>query len=131
MRNTHATTLLFEQSKPGRRSTRLPACDVPEIAPEKLLPKSVLADSLPGLPEVTEPQIVRHFLNLSTWNMSVNTHFYPLGSCTMKYNPKRNERIANFPGIVDLHPYQPESTIQGLLQMLYEVQNYLAEIAGL
>ena len=74
---------------------------------------------------------MRHFLNLLTLNMSVNTHFYPLGSCTMKYNPKRNERLAALPGIADLHPYQPESTLQGLLEILFSLQEMLAEIAGL
>jgi glycine dehydrogenase subunit 2 len=75
--------------------------------------------------------VVRHFVNLSTQNMSVDTHFYPLGSCTMKHNPKRNERIAALPGLADVHPYQPEDSIQGLLQVLYEVQEMLAEISGL
>jgi glycine dehydrogenase subunit 2 len=74
---------------------------------------------------------VRHFVNLSTLNMSVDTHFYPLGSCTMKYNPKRNERLAGLPGLVNLHPYQPERTIQGMLALLYQSQRMLAEIAGL
>jgi glycine dehydrogenase subunit 2 len=86
---------------------------------------------LPPLPELAEPEVVRHYANLSTLNMSVDTHFYPLGSCTMKYNSKRNERVAGLPGIVDLHPYQPEATLQGLLHLLYELQQYLAEIAGL
>ena len=75
--------------------------------------------------------MVRHFTNLSTLNMSVDTHFYPLGSCTMKYNPKRNERLAALPGLVDLHPYQPDETMQGMLELLFELQEMLAEIAGL
>jgi glycine dehydrogenase subunit 2 len=83
------------------------------------------------LPELAEPDIVRHFTNLSTLNMSVDTHTYPLGSCTMKYNPKRNERAANLSGIVDLHPYQPEPSLQGMLELLYEMQQLLGEIAGL
>ncbi len=78
-----------------------------------------------------EPQVVRHFANLSQLNMCVDTHFYPLGSCTMKYNPKRNERVARMPGFADLHPYQPEETLQGMLQLLYELQEYLQEISGL
>ena len=109
----------------------LPACDVPPKPLEDLLPKTALADCAPPLPSLTEPELVRHFLNLSTLNMSVDTHFYPLGSCTMKYNPKRNERLAALPGIADLHPYQPESTLQGLLEILYSLQEMLAEIAGL
>ncbi len=131
MRNTQATRLVFELSKPGCRSSQLPACDVdaPEIS--DLLPGEYLADAPPPLPELAEPDVVRHFTNLSTMNMSVDTHFYPLGSCTMKYNPKRNERLASLPGWLDVHPYQPESTVQGLLQVLYELQGYLAEISGL
>ncbi len=74
---------------------------------------------------------MRHFTNLSTLNMSVDTHFYPLGSCTMKYNPKRNERLAGMPGIADLHPLQSESSIQGMLELLFELQKYFAEISGL
>jgi glycine dehydrogenase subunit 2 len=131
MRNHHDTQLLFDLSKSGRRATRLPACDVPERPVAELLPAASLAATAPELPELAEPQVVRHFTNLSTLNMSVDTHFYPLGSCTMKHNPKRNERAASLPGIVDLHPYQPEETIQGMLQLLYEVQEYLCEISGL
>jgi len=131
MRNTRDTQLLFDLSKQGRRAGRLPACDVPERAVEELLPASAIASSSPPLPEVTEPQIVRHFVNLSTQNMSVDTHFYPLGSCTMKYNPKRNERAAAMPGFADLHPLQPAETIQGMLHVLYEMQQYLSEISGL
>ncbi len=104
MKNTQSTQLLFELSKPGRRSVHLPASDVPSIAIDQLLPSDAIAAAPPPLPELAEPDIVRHFLNLSTQNMSVDTHFYPLGSCTMKYNPKRNERAANLPGMADLHP---------------------------
>jgi glycine dehydrogenase subunit 2 len=131
MRNTRDTKLLFEHSKPGARSARLPKCDVPERPEAELLPAAALADRPPALPEVSEPQVVRHFANLSQLNMSVDTHFYPLGSCTMKYNPKRNERVARMPGLSDLHPYQPEETLQGMLQLLYELQEYLQEISGL
>jgi glycine dehydrogenase subunit 2 len=131
MRNTKAMQLLFEMSKPGCRAVRLPKCDVPEQPLEKLLPAGAIASSEPPLPELSEPDVIRHFTNLSTYNMSVDTHFYPLGSCTMKYNPKRNERLANMPGMVDLHPYQPDSTVQGLLYLLHQSQHMLAEIAGL
>jgi glycine dehydrogenase subunit 2 len=131
MRNMRSTQLLFELSKPGRRAEILPPCDVPSKSAESLLPASALATSSPALPEMAEPELIRHFINLSTQNMSVDTHFYPLGSCTMKYNPKRNERLASLPGMIDLHPYQPESTLQGLLALLHELQNMLAEIAGL
>jgi glycine dehydrogenase subunit 2 len=131
MRNTRDTKLLFELSEAGRRSHRLPKCDVPESPIDELLPASALAAAPPALPELSEPQVVRHFANLSQLNMSVDTHFYPLGSCTMKYNPKRNERCCRMPGFGDVHPYQPESTLQGMLQLLYEVQEYLKEISGL
>jgi glycine dehydrogenase subunit 2 len=110
MRNTRDTKLLFELSDAGCRAHRLPKCDVPERSVTELLPKSALAERPPALPELSEPQVVRHFANLSQLNMSVDTHFYPLGSCTMKYNPKRNERVARMPGFSDLHPYQPEET---------------------
>ncbi|MBI1901817.1 MAG: aminomethyl-transferring glycine dehydrogenase subunit GcvPB [Planctomycetia bacterium] len=131
MRNTRATQLLFELSKPGRRAGRCPECDVPQAPLDELLPPGAVAASPPPLPELAEPDVIRHYVNLSTQNMSVDTHTYPLGSCTMKYNPKRNERVAAMPGIAHLHPYQPEDTLQGMLQLLFEVQTYLAEIGGL
>jgi glycine dehydrogenase subunit 2 len=131
MRNTRSTQLLFELSRPGCVGVDLPACDVPERPLEELLPASAINPSPLPLPELSEPDVVRHFVNLSTQNMSVDTHFYPLGSCTMKYNPKRNERLASMPGIVDLHPYQPEASVQGLLEILHESQYFLSEISGL
>ncbi len=131
MRNTRATRPLFELSKTGCRSVRFPPPDVPCRPVAELLPPAALAAAPPPLPELPEPELVRHFVNLSTLNMSVDTHFYPLGSCTMKYNPKRNERLAALPGMIALHPYQPERTLQGLLELLYRAQQMLAEIAGL
>jgi glycine dehydrogenase subunit 2 len=131
MRNLKSTTLLFELSQPGRRGATLPECDVPSPAASELIPAAARAESPPPLPEVAEPEVIRHFTNLSTLNMSVDTHFYPLGSCTMKYNSKRNERMAALPGIADLHPLAPEETIQGLLELLYELQQMLGEISGL
>ncbi len=131
MRNLQAIKPLFELSYPGRRATVVPAADVPGQPVESLIPAAFLASSAIDLPEVTESDIVRHFVNLSTYNMSVDTHFYPLGSCTMKYNPKRHERFAKKGGIGDLHPYLPEEHIQGMLEMLYEMQQMLGEIAGL
>ena len=131
MRNTQATRLVFELSKPGRRSSQLPACDVDAPQISDVIPSEHLADTAPPLPELAEPDVVRHFTNLSTMNMSVDAHFYPLGSCTMKYNPKRNERLTSLPGWLDVHPYQSESTLQGILQVLYELQQDLAEISGL
>ena len=131
MRNKHATQLIFELSKAGRKAVSLPAVDVPVQPIEEIIPERFLAETSPHLPEVAEPEIVRHYVNLSTLNMSVDTHFYPLGSCTMKYNPKRNERLASLPGIVDVHPYQPESSLQGLLRVFFELQQMLEEISGL
>ena len=132
MRNTRATKLIYELSRSGRIGVLPGECDVPSTEPlSRLVPAQCLAISPPPLPEVTEPEVVRHFTNLSTLNMSVDTHFYPLGSCTMKYNPKRNERAANMPGLGHVHPYQPESTLQGMLELLFEIQKYFAEISGL
>ncbi|NQT15157.1 MAG: aminomethyl-transferring glycine dehydrogenase subunit GcvPB [Planctomycetes bacterium] len=131
MRNRQAMELLFEQSRPGCRGVRLPECDVPGGPVEELLPTEAIAEDLPRLPELSESELVRHFVSLSAQNMSVDTHFYPLGSCTMKYNPKRNERLAGLPGLVDVHPYQPEESLQGLLELLHASAAMLAEISGL
>ncbi len=130
MRNQQATQLLFELARPGRRANMLPKLDVPESDLAEFGSTALRSDPLP-LPELSEGDVVRHFTNLSTLNMSVDTHFYPLGSCTMKYNPKRNERLASMPGIVDCHPMQSDDTVQGLLQLLFEVQGFFAEISGL
>src|SRR5271170_3316507 len=129
MTNNQSTDLLFEISHPGRRCHRLPACDVP--ARDNLLPPSAIADAPPPLPEIGEIDLIRHFVNLSKRNMSIDTNFYPLGSCTMKYNPKRHERLAALPGMANLHPLQSDASCQGMLAMLWSMQNILAEIAGL
>ena len=132
MNNTQSTGLIFELSKSGRRCHRLPKCDVPYAAPlDKLIPKEYLAKASPPLPEIGEIDLIRHFTNLSARNMSIDTNFYPLGSCTMKYNPKRHERIAGFPGFANLHPLQDDDTVQGMLELLHGMQAYLAEISGL
>jgi glycine dehydrogenase subunit 2 len=131
MDKPQSTDLLFTLSRPGRRAHRLPECDVPAPVAERLVPAAALADGPPPLPEVGEIDLVRHFVNLSGRNMSVDTNFYPLGSCTMKYNPKRHERLAALPGLADLHPLQADASCQGMLQILWELQNLLAEIAGL
>ncbi len=131
MDKPQATELLFELSRPGRRAHRLPECDVPTGDAQSLLPAGTLADAPPPLPEVGESDLIRHFVNLSGRNMSVDTNFYPLGSCTMKYNPKRHERLASLPGILDLHPLQSDESAQGMLQLLHSLQDIFAEIAGL
>ncbi len=131
MQNFQSTELLFELSRPGCQAVQLPKCDVPPKPVTELLPAEALSDSPLPLPELSEPDVVRHFVNLSTRNFSVDTHFYPLGSCTMKYNPKRNERLVALPGLADVHPYQPESSLQGILALLHHAQHNLAEISGL
>src|SRR5262245_15905042 len=131
MQNQQATELLFELSHSGRRTHRLPECDVPIGEARSLLPANVLADKPPPLPELGEIDLIRHFINLSKRNMSIDTNFYPLGSCTMKYNPKRHERLAALPGLANLHPLQADASCQGMLHMLWQMQNILGEIAGL
>ncbi len=128
MDKCQSTELLFELSHHSRRAHRLPTCDVPTSAG---LPASALADVPPPLPEVGEIDLIRHFVNLSGRNMSIDTNFYPLGSCTMKYNPKRHERLAALPGMANVHPLQSDESCQGMLEMLWHLQNILAEIAGL
>src|SRR5579883_1417895 len=123
--------LLFQSSRPGRSTAILPGSDVPDQPLDDLIPAGHRAESTPALPELSELDVVRHYTNLSTLNMSIDSNFYPLGSCTMKYNPKRNERLAALPGLAAQHPYQDESTLQGLLAILYDLQEILAEIAGL
>jgi glycine dehydrogenase subunit 2 len=131
MRNLAATKTLMELSHPGRRGCVFPPSDVPERPLDSLLPAAQTSSDAPPLPELTEPDVIRHFVNLSTWNMSVDTHFYPLGSCTMKYNPKRHERLAALPGLAEVHPLQDDASCQGMLAILWEMQEMLAEIAGL
>jgi glycine dehydrogenase subunit 2 len=131
MQRTQSTQLLFELSHAGRRTHRLPACDVPAPEARDLLPAAALAPEPPPLPEVGEIDLIRHFVNLSARNMSIDTNFYPLGSCTMKYNPKRHERLAALPGMADLHPLQQDASCQGMLEVLWQMQDILAEIAGL
>ncbi|HKI19811.1 MAG TPA: aminomethyl-transferring glycine dehydrogenase subunit GcvPB [Isosphaeraceae bacterium] len=123
--------LLFESSRPGRFTAVLPESDVPDRPLSSLVPDAHRAGSPPPLPELSELDVVRHYTNLSTLNMSIDSNFYPLGSCTMKYNPKRNERLAALPGLGAQHPYQDESTLQGLLAILFDLQEILAEVAGL
>lgn len=123
--------IIFELSKEGRKAYSLPRCDVPEISIEKLIPEEFLSNKEPELPEVSEVDIVRHFTLLSNKNYGVDSGFYPLGSCTMKYNPKINEDMASIPKFFNLHPYQPEDTVQGALKLMYELSEKLAEVTGL
>ena len=123
--------LVFERSVPGRRSYRLPPFDVPTKPVPELVSEEHLRRDAPALPEVSELDVVRHFTRLSQLNFSVDTHFYPLGSCTMKYNPKLNERIASWSRFALVHPQQPASTVQGLLRLLYELEELLCQITGM
>lgn len=131
MENKISTKSLFELSVSGRRGTTFPAAEVAAGPLSELIPAEALSATPPSLPEVTESDVVRHFMNLSKRNMSVDSHFYPLGSCTMKYNPKRHERWAKFSGLGDVHPHARPAQSQGMLKILYEMQEMLGEIAGL
>ena len=120
--------LLFELGKPGRKAIDLPACDVPLA--DNLMPAKYLRTSKAALPEVSQLELMRHYTQLSNRNFGVDTGFYPLGSCTMKYNPKVNEDVARYPGLALLHPLQSEDTVQGAMEVLFKMEESLAEIAG-
>ncbi len=123
--------LIFEKSSPGRRCFVPPACDVPEKPITNLLPQKMLRKREIQLPEVSEIDVVRHFTRLSQKNFCVDTNFYPLGSCTMKYNPKINEDAARLEGFTKLHPYQPVEQCQGILELLYTLEQMLVTISGM
>ena len=123
--------LVFEQGSPGRTAYSLPPSDVPERKAEALIPKRLLRDGIPGLPELSEVDVMRHFTRISQWNYCVDLGFYPLGSCTMKYNPRINEDMARVPGFAKAHPYQPEEVSQGALQLMWELEQYLADVSGM
>jgi len=121
---------IFDISKPGKKAYSLPPIDVPVKDISELIPHDLLREKQPALPEVSEGEIARHYTNLSNMNFGVDTAFYPLGSCTMKYNPKVNEAISGFSGFSNIHPYQEESQVQGALALMYELSGWLAEIGG-
>ncbi|HZH92472.1 MAG TPA: aminomethyl-transferring glycine dehydrogenase subunit GcvPB [Tissierellaceae bacterium] len=123
--------LIFELSKPGRKAYMLPANDVEDVAVDSLIPGEFLSESELDLPELYEVDIIRHYTNLSNKNYGLDTGFYPLGSCTMKYNPKINEDTARYDGFANLHPLQPDDCTQGSLQLLHELELSLSEIAGM
>jgi glycine dehydrogenase subunit 2 len=121
--------LLIEQGGPGHRGPALPACDVPERPLSEQLPGVALRESL-AFPQVSEPEVVRHFVHLSTLNHHIDRGFYPLGSCTMKHNPKINDEIASLPGFALAHPLSPDHAVQGALRVIYELERTLAAITG-
>jgi glycine dehydrogenase subunit 2 len=124
--------LIFERSQPGRAGFMLPALDVDELSIDELIPRELQRDDdLAGMPEVTEVDVVRHFTRMSTWNYSIDQGMYPLGSCTMKYNSRLNEKVARIGNFANLHPLASETESQGALQVIYELQQHLAEITGL
>src|SRR6266699_1412085 len=124
--------LIFERSQTGRAGFSLPPLDVPETSIDEMIPRDFQRDDdLAGMPEVTEVDVVRHFTRISTWNYSIDLGLYPLGSCTMKYNSRLNEKIARIANFANLHPLASESESQGALQVIYELQQHLAEITGL
>jgi glycine dehydrogenase subunit 2 len=119
--------LIYEKSQAGRRASRIPQTGLPVPAP----PSGLARSEPPRLPEVAEPELLRHFTELSTRNFGIDTGFYPLGSCTMKYNPRVNERVVGLPGFRDLHPLQEEDGAQGALELMWRLQEILAEVTGL
>src|SRR5215204_7813410 len=122
--------LIFERSQTGRIGYRLPALDVDEV-PLNIPANFRRDDDLEGMPEVSEVDVIRHFVRMSTWNYSIDLGMYPLGSCTMKYNSRLNERVARIAGFASLHPLTNDADAQGALQVIYELQEDLAEITGL
>ena len=123
--------LIFERSRTGRPAIPLDDAEVPRVDPRETIGPELVRDDIEGFPELSELDVVRHFTRLSQWNYGIDSGFYPLGSCTMKYNPKLNEVAAQLPGLVDLHPLAPEAAIQGMLALAHELELALAEIAGL
>jgi len=129
---TQNEALIFERSQAGRRGYLLPPLDVEETPLDELLPANLRReDDLAGVPEVSEVDVVRHFTRISTWNYHIDLGMYPLGSCTMKYNSRLNERVARIAGFANLHPLAPTEDAQGALEVIYELQQHLSEITGL
>src|SRR6185437_6844123 len=124
-------SLLFEVSSPGKRGYQLPQLDVPAVDAEKVLGKSNVRGEIEGFPEVSEFEVLRHFTRLSTWNYAIDLGLYPLGSCTMKYNPRVNELVARTEGLAWAHPYQPEHLSQGCLDIIHTLEKALLDITGM
>ena len=128
---TQNESLLFERSSPGKKGYQLPALDVPPIDPAAALGAANVRAEIEGFPEVSEVEIIRHFTRLSTWNYAIDLGLYPLGSCTMKYNPRVNELVARLDGLAWAHPYQPESLAQGAMEIMARLEAALADITGM
>jgi glycine dehydrogenase subunit 2 len=131
---THVTRneeLIFDRSTPGKSGVDLPSLDVPAVSPEQALGATLVRGDVEGFPEISELEVIRHFTRLSTWNYGVDTGLYPLGSCTMKYNPRINEVVARLEGLATDHPYAPQALVQGCLRVLHETARCLAEITGM
>src|ERR1700677_3922726 len=124
-------TTIFQKGAPGRRAFVCPELDVPAVDVSQLLPQRFRRSEPPRLPEVSEPEIVRHYVGISKRNFDLDSGFYPLGSCTMKHNPRLHERVAALPGHARLHPLQDPERAQGALELMWNLQGALSEIAGL
>jgi glycine cleavage system P protein (glycine dehydrogenase) subunit 2 len=122
--------LSFEKSRPNAHGPRLPDAEVEAPGPDAALPRELLRAKAPGLPRLSEPEIMRHYSRLASMNYSISEQFYPLGSCTMKYNPVANEAAAALPGFTDLHPYQDEDTVQGALSLMWRLEQALCAVVG-
>ncbi len=123
--------LIFEKSSPGRTGYSLPMLDVPDIPLADMMPGDMIDLEGKPLPEVSELEVIRHYTKLSQKNFSVDSHFYPLGSCTMKYNPKIDEEVAALPGFTELHPYQSEESLQGALELLHSLERFFCELTAM
>src|SRR4030088_1141085 len=128
---TQNEPLLFEISSPGKKGYQLPDLDVPAVDAKAALGAGHVRSEIEGFPEVSEVETIRHFTRLSTWNYAIDLGLYPLGSCTMKYNPRVNELVARTEGLAWAHPYQPESLSQGALEIMAVLEDALAEITGM
>ena len=124
-------SLIFERSPPGKRAYQLPPLDVPAVDPKDALGAENVCEELDGFPEVSEVEVVRHFTRLSTYNYAIDHGMYPLGSCTMKYNPRVNEAVAALDGLRWVHPYQPDASVQGAMEVIAALEAALCEITGM
>ncbi|MBN1493371.1 MAG: aminomethyl-transferring glycine dehydrogenase subunit GcvPB, partial [Candidatus Omnitrophica bacterium] len=129
--NPNYDKLLFELSQEGKQGSFYPDISASTDPVDKILPQGLRRETPTHLPSVSEPEIVRHYTCLSHKNFSIDTHFYPLGSCTMKYNPRITEKIAAFQGFSNIHPLQSDDSVQGILKVLFDAQEMFAEITGM